>query len=210
MISQVPSGLVNEAVSQIEVTFSAPIDPGTFTVSDVIVAGPSVILVNDVTQVTAVTFRIHTSPITADGDYVVLVGPEIWDLAGNLMDQNRNGVFGETDDAFVWESVLVLPDLELALLDAPGSVANGRSFTVAYTVRNGGQITTTSAWSDRVVLSLDGVFGNNDDVLLGLVDHDTELAPGEQTTRQVTGEAPFGVVGRVGCDYTAISSGGVK
>jgi subtilisin-like proprotein convertase family protein len=46
---------------------------------------------------------------TAGGTYTVTIGPNVADVAGNLMDQNVNGVNGEADDRYAGSTVLSTP-----------------------------------------------------------------------------------------------------
>jgi len=54
--------------------------------------------VQDVSQVGATTYRIQLAGFMADRSYQVFVGPNIADLAGNTMDQDSDGIGGETPD----------------------------------------------------------------------------------------------------------------
>jgi hypothetical protein len=95
-----PSGNIRGTVSSVRVTFNAVMDPTTFDPSDVdSFMGP-----NGAIAITAVTpvsgsnntqFDISFAPQTTDGNYTMVIGPDIRDTMGNQMDQNANGIHGE-------------------------------------------------------------------------------------------------------------------
>lgn len=95
---------VNNQVSSATLTFSEAIDPASFTISDLVFRGPSGVL--PVTGVTPVSgsgnqqFTVSFDPFSQAGNYNLQVGPGVQDVAGNLMDQNGNGVNGESTDIF--------------------------------------------------------------------------------------------------------------
>jgi subtilisin-like proprotein convertase family protein len=100
-------------VSAINVTFSGPVDPATFTVGDIKqIIGPGGVSITplsivDITKPDAHgnnfhnVYQITFAPQTTPGVYSVTFGPAISDFSGNQMDQNRNGINGEafTPDA---------------------------------------------------------------------------------------------------------------
>jgi subtilisin-like proprotein convertase family protein len=81
-------------------TFSSPIQASSFTLEDVVAAsGPQGNLT--VTGVTAVPgsntqFDVNVAPQSMAGTYRLTIGPQILTLSGVPMDQNRNGIPGET------------------------------------------------------------------------------------------------------------------
>src|SRR5262249_1027307 len=91
----------SKPVSAVRVTFSEAIDPGTFTSNDIVeLTGP-----NGAVRVTGVravagsnntVFDITFDTQTARGAYRLLLGSDIRDRAGNRLDQNRNGIKGES------------------------------------------------------------------------------------------------------------------
>jgi hypothetical protein len=88
VVGQAPVGAVNTNVSKVRLTFSEPIDGGSFTAADVLMTGPGGPVAGSsitVTQVDAVTFDVGFPTQTAEGDYSLTVGPDILDLAGNAM-----------------------------------------------------------------------------------------------------------------------------
>ncbi|MCO8121989.1 S8 family serine peptidase [Stieleria sp. TO1_6] len=98
------------SIEQVDLIFSEPIDPQTFTAADVIeLSGPTgPIAIAGIDQLAEDRYRIRFDLQTEFGTYSLLVDPSIRDLAGNLMDQNQDGVGGQVDDRFALEF-----DLEL-------------------------------------------------------------------------------------------------
>jgi hypothetical protein len=102
-----PSGDTFGAVSSVRVTFNEPIDPTTFGLDSIDsftrTVGDTVTDLRDTLQaVTPVpgsgnrSFDItFTTPQTALGNYQLVIGPNILDLAGTPMDQDGNGIPGE-------------------------------------------------------------------------------------------------------------------
>ena len=94
----------NNQVSSATLTFSEAIDPASFTLSDLVFRGPSGTL--PVTGITPVSgsgnqqFTISFDLFSQSGTYSLQVGPGVQDVAGNLMDQNGNGINGEASDIF--------------------------------------------------------------------------------------------------------------
>lgn len=82
-------------------TFDEEIDSGTFTVDDVVgFTGPSGDLMGELVGVTGsgTTYTVHSTAQTTAGRYQMAIGPYIFDLAGNPMDQDDDGVVGEGSD----------------------------------------------------------------------------------------------------------------
>jgi hypothetical protein len=76
---------------------------GSLTFADVAFNGPDGdIVVSDITSLGNNEYEISFAAQTSLGFYVVTVGPDITDMAGNMMDQDQDGIVGEADeDAFV-------------------------------------------------------------------------------------------------------------
>lgn len=102
----------SSALRRITVNFSEPIDPASFTPSDVVLTGPtgnaiSVSGVSVVSGTTSTQFSISFPDQTAAGTYRVVLGPAILDAAGNPMNQDGDGVSGEpTADQFIATATL--------------------------------------------------------------------------------------------------------
>ena len=88
----------------VQVTFNEEVDPSTFTAAQVALTGPngaiSGISVSAVSGSNNHQFVVSFPGQTTPGTYNLTVGPAIRDWYGNAMNQNRNGVNGESSDAF--------------------------------------------------------------------------------------------------------------
>jgi hypothetical protein len=98
VVSTDPSGSATGPVDHITLTFSEPIDESSFTLADVLLLeGPSgAITATAVNHLGAGQVEVAFPPQNISGTYQIVVGPEIQDAAGNLMDQDADGTGGET------------------------------------------------------------------------------------------------------------------
>jgi hypothetical protein len=107
VMASTPSGDAFGTVGSVRVTFDEPIDPTTFGLDSInsftrTVGSDVTDLQSNLQAVTAVSgsgnrsFDItFVSPQSDFGDYRLVIGPNILDMAGNAMDQNGNGILGE-------------------------------------------------------------------------------------------------------------------
>jgi parallel beta-helix repeat protein len=80
-------------------TFSEPIDPASFTTVDIVaLTGPGGDLKSQVTSITGsgTTYTVNFPEQTTAGRYAIVIGPYILDLAANPLDQDGDGLVGET------------------------------------------------------------------------------------------------------------------
>jgi YD repeat-containing protein len=99
--SVTPTQIQNAVFDHIDVTFNEAIDSTTFTTQDVTITGPSgPVVPTSVSLLSGNTYRVAFPALTVRGIYQATIGPQIADLAGNLMDQNQNGINGEASDAY--------------------------------------------------------------------------------------------------------------
>jgi hypothetical protein len=100
-----PSTPVVPTLSSIKVFFNKPVDPRTFTIAsiDSFVGPNGPIAVTGVLNLDPGSFeqyRLSFAPQAEDGPFTLNIGPNIRDFVGNEMDQNNNGINGETADEF--------------------------------------------------------------------------------------------------------------
>lgn len=109
VVALTPGTPLSAGVTSIQVTFSEPVDPRSFTLDQVrSLSGPNgpitPLAVRELDPINHQTFAIDFAPQRFDGTYTLSIGPNIWDLVdvtttpdfrGNLMDQNGNLVNGE-------------------------------------------------------------------------------------------------------------------
>ncbi len=146
-------------------SFDEALDPASVTVADIrSFSGPAG---NDLrnsvyqVQVSGNELTVYFAAQSAPGDYTMVLGSGIQDLAGNALDQDGDGIAGEaTDDTYT--AVLTVADADLVVTEviAPTSAVAGQAVTVEWTVRNDGSLDSTpgAGWYDRVrLLRSDGV-----------------------------------------------------
>ena len=131
------SGSVTGTVDHVRLRFSEPIDPATFDATDVVsMTGPGDPITDF--QVVPVAgssrqFDVTFAPQTALGVYSLVVGPNISDLTGNLLDQDRDGAGGEDPDDLVTASFEIADTLGFDSPDVPKSIDNLDSLFGLYT-----------------------------------------------------------------------------
>ena len=104
IVARSPGEKVNSPISEIILEFNEPINITSLTVHDIktIDQFGDILPIQRIENLENNRFIIYPdNPITA-GNYQLTIGPNITDLAGNLMDQDMDSINGETeDDAFV-------------------------------------------------------------------------------------------------------------
>ncbi|MHB9065105.1 MAG: CARDB domain-containing protein, partial [Pirellulaceae bacterium] len=96
IVDSSPQGSIAIAADHFDVTFSEPIDASTFTVEDVWLVGPDGgHPVSSPVHLEDNVWRIGFTPLTVEGDYEYSLGPDIRDLQGRKLDQNRDGGAGD-------------------------------------------------------------------------------------------------------------------
>ncbi|MCA9757130.1 MAG: T9SS type A sorting domain-containing protein [Candidatus Eisenbacteria bacterium] len=114
-------------------------------------------------------------PLIAEGDYWI----EFTTDSGNL--QPEEG--GEGNNVVVAGPLTLTfpphPDLVVDSVSVPIEGVAGESFEVDWAVSNVGDATASGTWTDHVYGSVDDVFGNEDDLLLGSSALTAVIDPGE-------------------------------
>ncbi len=97
-----PAGNTAAPVSSIDVIFSEPIDFATLTPIDILLtSSQGAIPVQSIQQLSPTVARLNITPQTREGSYTFRIGPNVNDLGGIRMDQDKDGQTGEaTDDQF--------------------------------------------------------------------------------------------------------------
>jgi len=99
-VTGLASLISNNQITGLRVTFSEPIQANTFAPSDILsLAGPGgTIIPTSVTPVAGNTtqFDVVFPGKSQTGTYSVVLGADIRDLAGNMLNQNGNGANGES------------------------------------------------------------------------------------------------------------------
>jgi hypothetical protein len=129
IVSSTPAGDLLAPVGSVRVTFNEPVNPNTFTASQVAsFSGPGgPLAVSGIFPVTGsnnTQFVLTFAPQTAAGSYTMQIGPDIQDLYGHRMDQNQNFIEGENPGdlytaSFAIESPHVLSSTPSGVLENP-------------------------------------------------------------------------------------------
>ncbi|TVS19950.1 MAG: hypothetical protein EA424_06450, partial [Planctomycetaceae bacterium] len=165
VVAQIPALQTSAPFTQLTFVFDEPINPVSFTTSDVTqFIGPGG--ANLTTQLTSVTVSGNQATVTfnaqsAQGTYIMRIGPDIEDLVGNKMDQNANGIPGEEGDYYLATVDLQSADLIVSSLDLPETAVFEAPITFSWTVQNIGSDPAVEGWKDQAWLSPDPVFNAN-------------------------------------------------
>jgi serine protease len=121
-----PTGSINGPIDHVRVRFNETIDATTIGLGDIVsLTGPEgAIAALAVVPVAGSTrqFDITFAPQTVLGDYRLVLGPAISDLAGNLMDQDIDGVGGEDPDDLFAAQFTIVDVLHLPSDDVPAPI----------------------------------------------------------------------------------------
>ena len=87
VVSITPGGTNLTPASSLEVVFSEPIQPQTLTTNDVLLTDPfsNIISLSAPVRISATNFQFAFASQRTNGTYTVVVGPNVFDLAGNPM-----------------------------------------------------------------------------------------------------------------------------
>jgi hypothetical protein len=173
-----PSGSVTQAVAFVDLRFNEPLNTASFTASDVALTGPAgTISISSVASIGGSTYRVAFAQQAATGTYTLLVGPNLTDVAGNLMNQDGDGSFGEaTEDRYTNSFTIYSPDLEVLAVSGPTSALPGETVSVSWLLTNAGNAAVSRNVTELVSLSTDAVIG--DDARIASVLLTNWLAPG--------------------------------
>ncbi len=106
-VDPLDAAVIDGPIDFIDFTFNEAIDATTFDLSDVSAfsvtdtLGTTTNLILDLTGFnfqTSNVLRVFFNPQGPAGDYTITIGPDIADVAGNNMNQDRDGTNGETPD----------------------------------------------------------------------------------------------------------------
>lgn len=178
-VAHTPNGDVAGTISQIDVWVSEQIDRTTFTTSDIQIVRPggTTVAATGVQEIGLNRFRVSFPAQTLTGTYRVRIGPDVRDLAGNRLDQDRDGTFGEADDD-VYEAAFHLVEVDLGLTNLMVNAAElvaGETVTVSWSGSNQTGAELFGSWIDGVYLSADDRWDIGDE-RLALVTHTGGLA----------------------------------
>jgi len=113
-----PNGFVNQVVSYVDIHFNVPIISRLLTNDDLKIFEPNqhTITVNMPEKISETTYRFLFASQETNGTYRLQLGPDIYDDAGNALDQDQDGINGEDEDIYTGEFQLnATPDNVLLL-----------------------------------------------------------------------------------------------
>jgi hypothetical protein len=170
VIGTSPTSQASAPFSTIIFTFDEPLDRDSVNVSDIL-AFTSPSNENLVPQINSVSVDGANVIVTfnaqnAAGDYRLTIGGNITDIVGNLIDQNENGVGGETADTFTRVISLASPDLRPIVDSVTGTLEFGQTIVVNYTVTNIGNDPALERWRDRIYISTNSILDLDDQLLI--------------------------------------------
>jgi hypothetical protein len=133
VVSHDPSDFAAAPLDRVQFTFDRPMDQSSFSIPDDIArfTTPSGTNIEPTgfNWVDDRTLELIFTPQTALGPYEIVLGPDIRGIGGNLIDQDRDGLF----------------------LESPGDQYSG-TFTLAELLTVSGNITDDTTWNGRVVV----------------------------------------------------------
>ncbi len=197
-----PAGDIAGTVGYVDVWFSENLDTATFSLDDVNIVGPGGnITPTDLAEIGNSVFRITFDAQTMQGQYHVLIRPDVNDLAGNIMDQDDDGTQGEPNDD-TYDASFYLADVDLTLSNVvvdPNELLAGEEVTVSWYGSNQSGMPLLGDWTDAVYLSADDQWDIEDE-LLATIPHSNGLAQDETYSRSVDVLVP----GRIPGNYHII------
>jgi len=169
IIAQTPATQTSSPFVQWTFTFSEEVDPETVRTDDIFgfTAPDGSSLLVEIIDVTATDSEVTVTftDQVMHGTYTMLIGPGIYDIAGNPMDQDGNGIPGEDTDLYTATVELQSPDLLAESVIASDLVRLGGPMDVTWTVRNIGTDPAIEGWGDCIWLS-DDIHLSQDDIAL--------------------------------------------
>ncbi|UUZ69431.1 Ig-like domain-containing protein [Polaromonas sp. P2-4] len=188
VISQTPGQTTSAPFNQIDFAFSEAVSAASVTLADVTsFTGPGgTNLLGQITSVTVVgnVVSVRFNSQMTLGQYELVIGPNIVDIVGNAMDQNNNGIKGESADGYRAAVTVRSPDLTVTAVNTVSSSTFGQTLDVSWTVKNIGTDPAQQAnWYDSVWLSHDNVLGGDDIRLTYVLANANPLEANGQYTR---------------------------
>ncbi|MDB5348919.1 MAG: hypothetical protein JWN86_166 [Planctomycetota bacterium] len=194
----IPGGDIAGTIDHVDVWFSEAIDAPTFNLTDIAIVKPDgqTVAANGIQNVGLNRFRISFPAQTLVGRYDMRIGPDVRDLAGNPLDQDRDGNQGETnsDDTYIAQFNLVPVDLGLTNLVTPPTLTAGEPVTITWSGSNQTGTLLVGDWIDGVYLSTDATWDIND-TRLALVPHNGGLAASQTYTSSASVVIPGALPG---------------
>jgi subtilisin family serine protease len=125
IVSGVWGGSSSSNLASIRLAFDKKINVPTFTADDIVLIGPTGqrIAITSIATVAGSNnsaFDVRFATQTAAGTYTIQVGPDIWDVTAQRMDQNGNRINNEAGDRF--QSIVTLGGATSPVAPSPPAV----------------------------------------------------------------------------------------
>jgi len=195
VVAHVPVGDISGTVSQIDIMFSEAIQQDSLPYWSVVITRPDGVTlpywqIRNVTPITDSRYRISFDSQSLYGQYVVQVGPNVSDPAGNLLDQDGNGIGGQPTD--VYRAVFNVVNMDLQVQNVAVSSTqlwSGELAQVSWDGFNAFDTQLLGDWLDAVYLSQDDRWDISD-IQLTTARHTGGLLPGETYSPAVAVSLP--------------------
>jgi RHS repeat-associated protein len=210
VVSQIPALQSIAPFNELTFVFNEPLAAASVSTADIYsFTGPGG--TNLLSQVTSVSvpgsnLTVRFNNQNAMGTYTMVIGPNITDAVGNVMDQNQNGTGGETADRYTATIDLQSPDLQLTSLIIPSNANFGQTIEVSWTVRNIGSDPAREEWSDRIYLSNNNTLDESDTVLFTNVANASPLSVLQEYTRTANVTLPLNMQSASGTYYIFVKA----
>ena len=161
-----PSGDIVGQFSTIKIYFSKTIDPDTL-LGNISIVSPDgdAIVPTGIRMLSPSVAELSIPEQSQKGSYAVTLSGGVKDYAGYSLDQDRDGVFNETEDCF--SAVFNLTDITLSIQDVtvPATLSVGADNAVSWKTVNESGTAMNGTWTDGVYLSTDAQWDINDKLL---------------------------------------------
>jgi hypothetical protein len=213
VVGHVPGGNLAGTLCFVDLEFSEPIDVASLTPQAV-----AIVMEDESTAhperyevLSETIYRAWLPDLPTVGSLTLRVGPTITDLAGNMLDQNDDGQFGQPEDVYEHLIEMVDAHFDVSNVTAPAAVVGIDPLTVTWEVEYLGQGIEGSTpapridhWTDRIILARDPFLGGDGEVLVAEISYDTGISPGESYSGTWSGVLPDDVSGEF---YVFVTSG---
>jgi hypothetical protein len=137
VVAATPAGDTFSAVDHIDFTYDRPMDPSTYSLTDVVsFTGPSGAIKSAITTGTWLdgnrTLRLSFVPQSTPGVYTLALGADIRSVAGDKSDNNVNGVAGEVPQDRYNLSFTITPPRVTASAPASPKVGTAGNFDFTF------------------------------------------------------------------------------
>ena len=150
VINTEPGLIASAPIDRFVFHFSEQLDPATVSLADISVfTGPKgVNLKNQLTNILVgdKSITVFFQEQSVSGQYSISIGPNITDASGNAMDQDKNGIVGQSSDNFTLSFTLQSIDLSVVQVANPQPTVHGNTMSLSWQVKNEGNDAANGLW----------------------------------------------------------------